>query len=280
MMNERHSDGRANGEKQLTLDERLTAYYGAELREQPLSTYSWLHLRSQLGSQRTASHRRFARRLRLPHFRRRGSAPAFVSAAFARITYEARVSYSPSKIGCTIKPRARMPQVHISLLGRRNIRLTLPSAIEHSITPVELDVLLATGLARYLHMRKLSYMLPRLFCYGIVPLACLMLALLWQQGSPFKAVLIAITLCVLLCGVIWWLLHKQRRGMVFQADAHMVQWLGRERACQGLRALADRGQQSRARTLRRWGEVSLVERINRVCGTHVSVEHERLTLVR
>src|SRR5712691_16633 len=141
MMNERHSDGRANGEKQLTLDERLTAYYGAELREQPLPFSSWLRLRSQLGSRRT-SHRRFARRFRLPHFRRRSSAPAFVHAAFSRIAYEAGVPLS--KICCTIKPRARVPQVHISLLGRRNIRLTLPSSIEHSIQSAELDVLLAT----------------------------------------------------------------------------------------------------------------------------------------
>ncbi len=279
MMNEWHSAGRENGEKQLTLDERLTAYYGAKLPEHPLPSSSWLRLRSQLGSRHT-SHRRFARRLRFPHFRRRSSEPAFVHTAFAGIAYEAGVSYSSSKLRCTIKPRTRMPQAHISLLGRRNIRLTLPSAIEYSIQPAELDVLLATGLARYLRMRKPSYMLPRLLCYSVTPIACLTLVLLWLHSSPSNVLLIAATLCILLCAVAIWLLHKQRRGMVFQADACMVQWLGRGRACQGLHALADRGQQSRARFHKRWGEVSLVERINRVCGTQVPVEHERLTLVR
>jgi hypothetical protein len=60
----------------------------------------------------------------------------------------------------------------------------------------------------------------------------------------------------------------------------MVQWLGRGRACQGLHALASRSQHSRVRSQKRWGEVSLVERINRVCGIQIPVEHERLTLVR
>jgi len=65
--------------------------------------------------------------------------------------------------------------------------------------------------------------------------------------------------------------------MAIQADNLMVQWLGRGRACEGLHALANRtGTPSRGR----WGELSLEERIARVCGTRVSIEHERLTLAR
>jgi len=38
--------------EQPDLEERLTAYYGPQLREQPLSSASWQRLRSQLGPQR------------------------------------------------------------------------------------------------------------------------------------------------------------------------------------------------------------------------------------
>ena len=48
-------------------------------------------------------------------------------------------------------------------------------------------------------------------------------------------------------------------------------------ACQGLHALADR---SRTASRKRWADLSLVERIGRVCGTQVRVEDQRLTLVR
>jgi len=57
----------------------------------------------------------------------------------------------------------------------------------------------------------------------------------------------------------------------------VVQGLGRSRACQGLHAL---GGHTGSRRRGRWGEPSLLERIDRVCGTQVAVETERLTLVR
>ena len=65
--------------------------------------------------------------------------------------------------------------------------------------------------------------------------------------------------------------------MAVRADNLMVQWLGRGRACRGLHALAGR---YRAPSRRRLGDLSLTERIGRVCGTQVSLEHERLTLVK
>lgn len=73
------------------------------------------------------------------------------------------------------------------------------------------------------------------------------------------------------------LLHMQGRKLAFRADSLIVLWIGRERACQGLHALAARTSRSSQRA---WGEPSLVERIHRVCGTRVAVEEERLTLVR
>ncbi len=91
------------------------------------------------------------------------------------------------------------------------------------------------------------------------------------QGRLATVVPIAIVLCTL------WLLHVQGRRTVFRADSLVVQWLGRERTCQGLHALADR---SRSPRRSRWGEPSLAERIERVCGTQVTLEEDRLMLVR
>jgi hypothetical protein len=65
--------------------------------------------------------------------------------------------------------------------------------------------------------------------------------------------------------------------MAFRADELMVRWLGRSRVCQGLHILAGRRRTHRYRV---WGEPSLDERIERVCGTRVEIEDERLTLVR
>ena len=73
------------------------------------------------------------------------------------------------------------------------------------------------------------------------------------------------------------LLHVQGRRSVFRADAQVVKWLGRERTCRGLHALADR---SRSPRRGKWGEPSLAERIKRVCGTQVTIEEDRLMLVR
>lgn len=87
----------------------------------------------------------------------------------------------------------------------------------------------------------------------------------WQQR--FVSVIVAIL----------GLLHVQGRRLAFQADVLVVQWVGRSRACQGLHALANR---NRSRRRSRWGEPSLAECIGRVCGTQVTSEVDRLTLVK
>ena len=274
-MNERDSIKKEERERQ-SLDDRLRAYYGPALQEQPLPSSSWLRLRSQLGSQRSPG-RQFRRGWRLHRFRGRRTVPAFIQDAFSRVTYEARLPYTSSILSCTFKFDVRVPLVRVFFLGGRKIRLILPSDATQSVEPSELDVLLATGLARYLCMRKPPYAASRLLLSSLIPLACIILLLPWLYALPYYTFPIAIVLGLLLFAATLWLLHKQGRRMAIQADNLMVQWLGRGRACEGLHALANR---SSTPSRSHWGELSLEERIARVCGTRVRIEHERLTLAR
>ena len=274
-MNERDSIEKEERERQ-SLDDRLRAYYGPALQEQPLPSSSWLRLRSHLGSQRSP-RRQFRRRWHLHRFRGRRTVPAFIQDAFSRVTYEARLPYTPSILSCSFKFDVRVPLVRVFLVGGRKIRLILPSDAAQSVEPSELDVLLATGLARYLCMRKPTYAASRLLLSSLIPLVCVILLLSWLYALSYSMLPIAIVLGLLLCAAALWLLHKQGRRMAIQADSLMVQWLGRGRACEGLHALANR---TRTPSRGRWGELSLEERIARVCGTRVRIEHERLTLAR
>lgn len=272
-MSEENPLARESGE-QSTLDERLSAYYGPPLREQPLATSSWEAVRAQLAPRRSLK-RQFVHMFRRRHTQRR-TVPALIQNAFAHIAYEARLPYAPSMLAYRLKFAAQVPAVHVSLLSKHPIKLILPVNMVHSIEPAELDALLATGLARYLCMRKPAYTLLRLLLSSLLLLVCVLLAL-FQQNIPRLVLPIAMGLCIVLCAVFVWLLHMQRRSMSFRADTLMVLWLGRNRACQGLHALADR---SRTPARRQWGEPALRERIERVCGIRIPVENERLTLVR
>jgi len=276
-MNEWDAVEKEERERQ-SMDDRLRAYYGPALQEQPLPSSSWLRLRSQLGSQRSP-RRHFRRQWRwnMSRFRGPRTTPGFIQDAFSRITYEAHLPYASSILSCSFKFGERVPLVRVFLLSRRKIRLILPSDAAHSVELAELDVLLATGLARYLCMRKPVYAASRLLLRSLIPLAGVTLLLPWLHVLSYYIFPIAIIVCFVLCAVALWLLHKQARSMAIQADDLMVQWLGRGRACEGLHALADR---TRTPSRSRWGELSLAERIARVCGTRVRIEHERLTLVR
>jgi len=97
------------------------------------------------------------------------------------------------------------------------------------------------------------------------------LLMFWRQNHLVIVFPIVVIPCIPL------LLHVQGRRLAFRADSLIVLWLGRERTCRGLHALAARTPWSSRRA---WGEPSLVERIHRVCGTRVAVEEDRLTLVR
>jgi len=253
------------------LEQRLRAYYGPRLREQPLSQASWQHLRLQLGSQEGTRRRR---RFHWHPLRRKSRAyvPASIQEAFARIAYEARIPATQSMLRCSQRPRRHEPAVRGSWPGRRKIRLLLPLHTLTTMEQAELDVLLATGLARSISARKPKYTLGRLLLAGLLVIACLTLILFWVHHMPLFGFLIAL----LLCAGILWVAHTQARSLAFHADSLIVFWLGRSRVCSGLHALAGR---SRTPGRRRWNEPSLTERIERVCGTRVETRSNQLTLV-
>jgi hypothetical protein len=271
-MNKQNFDKRKQQEP-FDLEQRLNAYYGPPLREQPLSASSWQHLRLQLGTQKSAGRRgRF--HWPLPRTRSRIEAPTTIQHAFARIAYEARVPYIPSMLRCQLTLHTCEPEVRSSWLGKRSIiRLFLPVDAVTTLGQAELDVLLAAGLARALCARKPAYKLGRFLLAGAALMACIMQILLWMHHIPLPGFSLVIALCA---GVVWgW--HRQARSIAFRADTLMVLWLGRGHVCSGLHALADRSQAPRRK---RWGEPSLAERIERVCGTHAETRENSLTLVR
>lgn len=278
MENERQSMHEGQREE-TNVDERLTAFYGPPLPEQPLSAEAWMRLQSKL------SMRRFAGRQLMRHFlrhryryvERHGHIPSFVEDAFAALVYEARLPQKrfPSQLlSCSLKTRRRTPVVRVSSIGRHRIKLLLPL---RPLEPPELDVLLATGLARFYCMSSPANTVKRLILLGIEPVAILVCVVFWLRGLPHQFLPIAITLLILVGLGVAGSLQVIKRRIAMQADVLMVRWIGRSRACEGLHLLA-----GRARTARRsyWGEPTLEERIARVCGTRVTVEHERLTMVR
>jgi hypothetical protein len=261
--------------QEVDLDQRLSAYYGPPLREQPLVSSSWQALCTQLPLRRSFKRQLMYMFRRRPT--RRDTVPTFIQDAFAHIAYEAQVPYTSAMLASKLRFTDQIPHVQVSLLRRHPIRLILPLHVAHSMEPSELDVLLATGLARYLCMRKPAYAVSRLLLSGIVPLLCVLLALLLLHGISHFMLLIATILCLGLGMVTLWLLHRQGRNMAFRADVLIVLWLGRGRACQGLHALAAH---KRGSMHKLWSEPTLAERIERVCGVQIAVEQERLTLVR
>jgi hypothetical protein len=253
------------------LEKRLTTYYGPQLREQPLSQASWQKLHLRLGSQED-TERRHRFNWRFPRKRSRAHVPTSIQDAFARIAYDAHVPSTPSMLHCSMKLQDHEPAVRTSWFGRRKIRLVLPLNAVTTMEKTELDVLLATGLARSICARKPIYSFGRLLLAGVVLIASLVLFLSWMHNVPLVGFPIAIALCV----SVVWLMYMQARSIAFHADALMVLWLGRGHVCKGLHTLADHSWKPRRR---RWGEPSLAERIKRVCGTRVEVKDNQLTLV-
>jgi len=271
---------RGHGE-QANLDNRLATYYGQELQEQPLPEASWLRLKTRLEPQRSSKRQRLWQWYKRSHLRRgsmrrhihRRSMPANMKDAFSRLVFETRQMPPLPALYCSFKAHMRVPTVRVSPLGRRNIKLILPSNEVRALEPSELDVLLATGLARRFYIRKPANILLQLLLMSVELFVCIALILSVVHKASIYIFLIAIMLCIAMLG----LLQIQGRRRAFKADVLVVQWLGRSRACQGLHALANR---NRSRRRSRWGEPSLAERIDRVCGTQVTSEANRLTLVR
>lgn len=253
------------------LEKRLTSFYGPPLQEQPLSSSSWQKLQLRLGPQEATGQRDHLHWPRL-RTKSRADVPASIQDAFARITYEARIPYVPSMLRYQLMLRVQEPIVHSSWLGKRMIKLLLPVNVATTVGKSELDVLLATGLARSICARKPIYMFGRLLLACVALLVSTALTLSFVYHLP----LIMFPITIILYAIIALLLHLQARSMAFHADTLMVRWLGREHACSGLHALADR---SRAPRRKRWGEPSLVERIRRVCGTRAEARENELTLI-
>jgi hypothetical protein len=254
------------------LEKRLSAYYGPPLQEQPLSPSSWQNLRLRLPSQENVG-RRYHIRWPFPRKRSRTDVPTSIQDAFARIVYEARIPYAQLMLRYQLTLRTHEPIVRGSWLGRRTIQLLLPVNLAAMIGQAELDVLLATGVARSIYARKPAYMLGRLLLVGGMLFAGIMLTLFWMYHLPP----VVIPIVIVLFTIFMWLLHMQARSIAFHADTLIVHWLGREHVCNGLHALANR---SRSPRRRRWGEPSLVERIGRICGTRVEARENELTLIR
>ena len=202
--------------------------------------------------------------------RQNGFVPTYIQDTFSRISYEARVSHPQPLLQCSLNTRARAPILRLSTLGKRKIKFVLPSLAEGAIEQPALDVLVAAGLARYLYARKPEYVIARVLLATIL-LASVASLVFWKQNHLVVVFPIVAMLCVSL------LLHMQGRRLAFRADSLIVLWLGRERTCRGLHALAARTLRSSRRA---WGEPSLAERIHRVCGTRVAVDEKHLTLVR
>jgi hypothetical protein len=265
------NQGNSKQPEPFDLEKRLTAYYGPQLREQPLSQTSWQELRHRLGTQ-VDTKRRHRFSLRFPRKRSQANVPTSIQDAFTRIVYEARIPSKSSMLRFSLKPQIREPIVRGSWFGRRKIRLILPLNRVVTMEQAELDVLLATGLARSIGARKPIYMFGRLLLASVLLIACLALILSWFHHVP----LIGLPIAIALYGSVVWLLHMQARSIAFHADSLIVLWLGRGHVCTGLHALADHSRKPRRR---RWGEPSLAERIRRVCGTRVEVKDNQLTLV-
>lgn len=254
------------------LEGRLRAYYGPQLREQPLSQASWQRLRRQLGAQDAPRQRRRFFHLLFPRRRTRANVPIAIQHTFARLVSEARVPARHAQLRCFLEPRRREPAVRVSWPGRRGIRLLLSVQALTTMGQVELDILLATGLARSVGARRPAYRLGQFLPVALLLLACAALVLFWLHHMP----LVGFPVALLLCAGAAFLWHFQARSLAFYADRLIIRWLGRSRACSGLHALADR---SRTPGRRRWGEPSLEERIERVCGSGVETRSNQLTLV-
>lgn len=275
-----HNTGTGKPREPLDVEQRLAAYYGPPLPEQPLSQAAWQNLRLQLAAQEHTEHtertertgRRRRMRLHLPRKRFHSGVPIFIQDAFTRVSNQARVSTTPSMLRCSLKPRLREPRVYASWFGKLDLRLLLPLNAVMTMESAELDVLLATGLARAIVARKPAYRAGRLLLAGVVLITCIALILFWTR----RLSLVGLPIAFALCASVVCLLHLQARSLAFYADTLIVRWLGRERACRGLHSLADR---SRTPRHRRWSEPSLAERIERVCGLRVEAKENQLTLV-
>lgn len=255
------------------LDERLAAYYGPALPPRPLAESAWIRLRDSLDQTCQVAPRRQSPPRSV--FERARSRP--VAAPGLRETFVdllRRIDYrQPSPdLRCHFSARRTQPCVRGVPLGHRQVCLVLPARTWQLLQTVELEVLLAVGLARALKASRALYLLFRTLCASSVLLA---LAELPFAGADRRSLGIFCLACACwMVGIC--LVSLQERALAFQGDLLAVQWLGRERVCQGLHLLAGHRCPRRCPS---WGEPSLASRIARICGSPVPTKDEHLTLV-
>jgi hypothetical protein len=152
------------------------------------------------------------------------------------------------------------------------VRLVLPARNWQFLQTVELEVLLAVGLARAVTSSRTLYLLSRtLFALSLL-LALISLPLAGVDRRSLGVFCLAFACSLAGSCLICW----QERTQAFRGDLQAVQWLGRERVCRGLHLLAGHGHPRRCPT---WGEPPLTERIARICGSSVKTKDKHLTLV-
>jgi hypothetical protein len=272
-MDERHSMPEAGCEQE-AYEVRLRSYYGPVLPDQPLPDTSWQHVRAQLQPRRSI-HRWRSELVRHIGVRAQPQLPWSFQTAFISIAEEARFEHPLSMLGYRTGSRIHTPRIRVSLLARHPLQLLLPVHSVHSLVDAELNVLLASGCARYQAIRRPGYVLVRLLlCVAfLIALSGVLWTVYTWHDRLWLVVPLALLLLVVPGMVVFWLLNRQSRRMILRADERMVQWIGREQSCRGLRALAAR---SRTPARKRWGEPSLHERIDQVCGSVAMTNEERI----
>lgn len=264
------------------LDARLAAYYGPTMPEQPLSSEAWKTLSRQLGTQDRQRNHGGHRRHRWHGLRglrrsvtQRTAMPSLLQESLERVMSEARWRERFPPLRCSIRSNVREPSLRVTtlfLVGKPTLWVTLPIDAPITMQRVEIDVLLAAGLARALLMNRFVDRLLRyaLACLALIGCLVMLYGIVRNQLSWDIPIAIGIMLCIAL---LW---KYQQRRYAFIADTIAVQWLGRSRVCEGLHGLASRG---RRRHRWQWSEPSLEERMKRVCGTRVASRDRDLTLV-
>ncbi|GCE21176.1 hypothetical protein [Dictyobacter kobayashii] len=253
------------------LEQLLTDYYGPPLEEQPLSATSWMHVQQQLSRQRRWSASSWLARGRRPA----RPVPFYLQEALSNVVREAHIQSRVPHPRLRYHPRRRrmLPTTSVSLWWPSAIHVTANRSFERILDQNELDVVLASGLARYLYYLKPGQRIVSWLCTLLALVASFSLVVMaWRQSFSWLFWLaLAVTLSSLV--LLGW--HKCR--LAFLADAEVAHWLGRERTCQGLHGLMARSAHPRRAG---WGEPSLAARARRVCNLPVSLDIERLTTAR
>ena len=268
MFQQDHARAQAVSSRCQELEEQLATYFGPVQPPRALPETSWLQVRAQLDRVQRVPRR--SSRLRAFSAGRNQPIPPHVQEMFACVLAQTGYRRVQPLLRCSHIAQLGQPRLRTSPLGRGRMRLLLP---EHSaLQELELEILLAVGLARCLSASRALFVLPRLFFACAAFFVVATFPLVSVERRAFWLLLAALVCCVAGSFLLTW----QRRSVALRADCQTVQWLGRERVCQGLHLLAEHGGE---RTHPSWGEPSLDERIARVCGTSLPSRDRPLTLV-